>query len=740
MQDSGSIIITTKIKQQDFDKGIQEIQKKLEKLDEKASQPIEINGVKITGDWNLTEKEQRYYDRLSNTLEKLYQKKAEQLMQEGLISQENINQVDSAKELVDTYNALDSKFTEIGNHLNELVAEYNELTGSDVIFESDIQHAKELKKEIIEIIHKMEMMTGEKIYLKGFTEMPRKIRNIKKEIDNVGTGIKKVIKNVARWGLAIFGIRSAYMFIRQSMSTLSQYDDKLAADLEYIRYALASTLEPIIKRIIELVYKLLSYLGYIVKAWTGKDIFASANKGLSKANKGAKELKNQLAGFDEMNVLTDNSSGDSGVGPSVDLTKSQGDVPEWIKWIAENGELLLAIIAGIAAALITFKLTLDPLLSLGIGVAIAGIVLLIQDIIKFIQDPSWENFINILRDIAIVVLGIAIAVAAWPVAIGAAIALVVVLIIKYWDEIKAFLSKIADWFNENVIQPVIAFFGKVWEKIKEFFEPVVNFFVRLWNGIKEIFQPVIDFFVNIFTTIFENVKTTINNIKQIITFLWEVLKTGVKAVWNFIWSIIGPIFKEIYDKVIKPIKDAFVSLWEAIKSGFKGAFEIVKNVFNSVVTFFKNIIPTIVGLFKSIGSKVGEVIGGAFKAVINGVLSAIESILNFPIKSINSLIKTINKVPGINLTTLKTFSLPRLAKGGIINMPGRGVPVGSAIGGERGREGVIPLTDSQQMELLGASIGKYITINVNNVTELDGRQIARQVKQVNAESDFAFNR
>ena len=34
-----------------------------------------------------------------------------------------------------------------------------------------------------------------------------------------------------------------------------------------------------------------------------------------------------------------------------------------------------------------------------------------------------------------------------------------------------------------------------------------------------------------------------------------------------------------------------------------------------------------------------------------------------------------------------------------------------AIAGESGREGVIPLTDSQQMALLGEAIGKYININ-----------------------------
>jgi hypothetical protein len=84
--------------------------------------------------------------------------------------------------------------------------------------------------------------------------------------------------------------------------------------------------------------------------------------------------------------------------------------------------------------------------------------------------------------------------------------------------------------------------------------------------------------------------------------------------------------------------------------------------------------------------------------------------------------------------------LPKLAVGGIINNPGPGVPYHGAVIGERGAEAVVPLTDTQQMELLGATIGKYINVNLTNITELDGRQIARKVEQINNNNDFVLNR
>lgn len=84
--------------------------------------------------------------------------------------------------------------------------------------------------------------------------------------------------------------------------------------------------------------------------------------------------------------------------------------------------------------------------------------------------------------------------------------------------------------------------------------------------------------------------------------------------------------------------------------------------------------------------------------------------------------------------------LPKLAIGGIVNMPGSGVPYNGAIIGERGAEAVVPLTDSQQMALLGEAIGKYITINANVVNTMNGRIISRELQRIQNDSNFEYNR
>lgn len=74
-------------------------------------------------------------------------------------------------------------------------------------------------------------------------------------------------------------------------------------------------------------------------------------------------------------------------------------------------------------------------------------------------------------------------------------------------------------------------------------------------------------------------------------------------------------------------------------------------------------------------------------------------------------------------------------------MPNKGTIIGGgrAIGGEAGAEGIIPLTDQQAMAELGREIGRNVLINLTNITNMNGREIGRALKQVQNEQDFAYN-
>ena len=485
------------------------------------------------------------------------------------------------------------------------------------------------------------------------------LSNVQKSIDNIGKSTSNTIKHVARWALGIFAIESAYGFVRQAMSSVSQYNEQIATDIQYIQFALGSMLQPIIEGLIQLAFRLLTYVNYIAQAWFGVNLFANAstksfeknNKALGNSVKSAKELNKQIASFDEMNVLNDtssNSGGGAGAGaislPSMDLSQWQGEVPSWVQWIAENKDLVIAGLLGIAGGLVAINLGLTAIQGIGVGVALAGIIIAIQSLIKFLQDPTFENFTNIIIGIGTAIIGVGIIISNFPLIVAGVITLIVATIVKNYDYIMGLFNKLINWFETDFI-----------------------------GALRYLFGPIGDI-----------------------------------------------------------IAAPFIFAVNAMKSAFEGLFGGIKKIITGIIQIFK----------------------GDFKNGIMNVFGGLKDILLAPfnalVSGINSLIRGVNRirfdvpdwVPGFGG---KKFGfnipqIPRLAKGGIVNMPGRGVPVGGAIAGESGREGVIPLTDSQAMETLGATIGKYININLTNITKLDNRQIAKEQKKINAQNDFAFNR
>lgn len=642
----------------------------------------------------------------------------------------------------------------------------------NVILEQENLEIEKLKEKYSEVFSKNEEIQNlikENVNQQGLLnnsidEMNAKLNqskgfeNIQNSIQSIKNQTSQVIKSVARWALAIFSIRSAYSLLRSSISTISQYNEQVATDIEYIRYAIANTLAPVIQKAIQLVYRLLVYVNYLSKAWFGVNLFAkssaknfqNAKDGVKGISKEAKKLQKQLAGFDEMNILQEDGSTSVGGGgggtplPSFDLAAPEDvPIPKWLQWIKDNGSLLAALIGGIAAAVVALKLGLSGLMSLGIGLIVASIIELITAIKEFINDPTWQKFGEIVGIIGQIITGLGIALATISAPIGV-ILIVIGQIVDVIGGLIEVISNLIDWIKNPTWDNFVKFwescitstglfgdiigwvfdllggFDKIVEPFHKFYDWLSkelipgfkNGFSEAWNKIKEVFSPVVEFFKSIFTTVWSNIKIIGENIKQV----FVAMVSGIKS---------------ILKSIVQVFKEPFQDAWYGIKQIFSGA-----------KTFFKNLLSGIGDILKSWGTKIGDVVGKAFKTVINAVLKAIENILNSPIKSINALIGAVNELPGVKLKKLNTFSLPRLASGGIISQPGRGVPL--AIGGEGGttgsREGVIPLTDSRAMAQLGAEIGRNVVIELTNITKLDNRQIAREQKRINTQNDFAFNR
>lgn len=666
----GWITIGTKIDEGKFDKQLADLDRKIA-LQEKRKE-IKYKA-KIEAESNLKESEKQLQEMKSK-------------YDELAVKQQRFNDLQYASFTGELTPNMGKELKDLGNQMAEMQQLSKEIQTAE-INQGKLRNKVEQTNLAYQQVSASVNEYKRKIETVNIKRQEAQVKSLRDSISQIKKSSSNAIKSVARLALGVLSIAGAYRIVSQASSTLSQYDKQYATNLEYIRYLLAQALAPVLKYLINLASTLLSYLNYIAKAWFNVNLFSkSSAKNFQNGQKSTAKMKKDLqtVSFDEMTVLQNQSTGGAGV-PDIDPTKIQGEVPEWLKWIADNKDIVLATLAGIAGFLTAIKLGLSGITALGIGVIIAGVVLAIQGLIAYLNDPTFENFGKIIEGLGVALIGLGIIIggpAGLVVGIVGAIVLLWGVIVKYWEQIKSFLQKGIDWL-----------FGKSDWVRQMFGDTIGDMYDIAVHGLQEI--------LNWFDSTFNGIKANLN---EIISF----------------------------------IKNVFAGNWQ-------GAWQNIKNIFSNICKSIKNTAKTMFILIGrmavNVGTTVGATISGAFKAVVNGVLWAIENILNKPIRTINSLTGVINKVPGINLGYLPTFKLPRLKVGGIINLPGRGIPVGggTAIGGEAGKEGVLPLTDTQAMETLGQAIGRYITINANITNTMNGRVISRQLQQIKNEQDFAYN-
>lgn len=292
---------------------------------------------------------------------------------------------------------------------------------------------------------------------------------------------------------------------------------------------------------------------------------------------------------------------------------------------------------------------------------------------------------------------------------------------------------IADNINDNLLKPLAEAEAPDWMKVLGFMglKSTLERIAWLWKiTLSDKFQGWIDWLANKSDWVHQHLGDTIGAIYDEFVRVLQDIKDYFDRTFNRII--------EIYNIFSGFIKKVFAGDWEGAWQDIKNVFKIIwAEIIDTLETFFKVIIPE---KFQGFATKIGDLLWTALKWVLNKIMQRTEDIINKPIKAYNFLSDAIKSLLGTDIGKLELIKLPRLAKGGIINMPGKGVPVGSAIAGESGREAVLPLTDSQQMELLGETIGRYITINANIVNTMNGRVISRELQKVQNDSNFAYNR
>lgn len=297
----------------------------------------------------------------------------------------------------------------------------------------------------------------------------------------------------------------------------------------------------------------------------------------------------------------------------------------------------------------------------------------------------------------------------WIIAAIAALIAIGVLLYQNWDTVVEF-AKTA-WqglcdFISGICQAIGEFFSGLWTKLQEIFEPIGQ-----WFG--EKFQQAWDAIVNIFTPIgswfgqrWADVTSALANIGAWFTNMFQKAWTGLTNIFSKLGSWFGDRWNDVTSVL------ANVSSW--FGNMFTSAYNAVKNAFSSIGGFFSGVWSTVQSIFVNAGQKVGSAVGGAFRSAVNGVLGTIENVVNGFIGMINGVIGMINKIPGVSLGGIGYVSLPRLARGGIVDSPT------IAMIGEAGKEAVVPLENTGFIQTLGRVVSSAVVNAMAGVSPQGG--------------------
>lgn len=565
-----------------------------------------------------------------------------------------------------------------------------------------------------------------------------------------GRGFEKGITSLKRFALSLFGIRSAFSLVRRATSTyLSQHEDT-ANKINAIWVALGNALAPIIEAIADMVLKFIGYLNVFLQA-LGFDVdltkgMNKSTKAISGTTKAMKELNNQVASFDEMNVAQKETSsggtGGGGIGGTngFEMPELNQDVVKFLqdtaKWLKENKDLLFAIGGIIAGYKVAKWLSgLSSLIGGGTGASAKGLLglssilkgLLAMEVIAItISVIYYGKQLNELKNLN-----------------------------KELEKMYENNTKGIDEVNKKNLESVKSYekgseaIDKYVEEMKRENEQALTSIQAKKKENSEItgLNKVWDIFGGTTSKnneiIKENTQRLINNAQNLQALAKEgKLNDDQMKIYNQTMQYLNQTQDELgvflNDNKTNmmmfgtSLHETEIDLYNQIDA-LKKAEATTTNTTNSQKTAYGSLrekVQTEMNRINNLYAKPTVDI----QVKTNKLSSTLDAIQN------SSFLAGLGLTKGLSTTISKLRSIG-MARGGIVYNPGRGVPLSNIFTGEAtgGAEGIIPMNNEQSMDLIGQSIARHLVVNLTNTTMLDSKVIAREQRRIEDENNFATN-
>lgn len=542
----------------------------------------------------------------------------------------------------------------------------------------------------------------------------------------------KLINKLKKVGLAVFGIRSVYSLVSKASNAYLSKDTELAEKLQNVWVGLGSFLAPALEYVSNILQKALGYLNVFIKKLTGIDFIARANaKSLNKQANAQKNLNKQMFSFDEANKFTDTSSLNSSTGSNmINVPELDSRITSKLEKLAltlkENWDLIKYL--GIAFGSVFGAVKVAQLLN-SIGTITGGMETL----------GGAIGSIPTLISISVIAVGIAYT-------------------ISQISQLRADVEETKDNLND-LRKNGSKTYKEIWGKEEDITKIIQQQKDQrlLANEALEDSHNWLNKILGLDEENLQNAKQIVENSKTHLDTLMKQYKQGnlnneeqkemldnLIEQYNMNLKIIETLEKNgIETSELKEITEQYGNAIGNVADGLG----ISQDNLNDMIiksSEEKEITKGIYDNIKNINSTKLNDKSAIYKITAKAdTTQASKDYSNFFSKlgqSVSTVFTPSSWKSGIVNSLKSIWKGKKLATGGIVYNPGTGVPIGtSAIAGENAPEAVLPFTDPEVMRKIGEEIGKWVSINVSLVNEMNGRVISRELKKINNSNNFEKN-
>lgn len=409
---------------------------------------------------------------------------------------------------------------------------------------------------------------------------------------------------------------------------------------------------------------------------------ADSEKELTKAVEATAEAQEgALAGFDEIQVLTDKSAGnssadaavaavealagtDSASGGALTPTIDTSKLEAGIAWIKSSFESLAS----------WFDSTIKPIFS-----GMFSDMTTATEPIREWFETDFPGFAETARSTFTSVF-------------SGAVETVSMVLSNLWD----ILMSLASTFS-TAIFPMLAGYGE--ELMKTFsvvFDTLKGLFDRVWQeGISpfltqlagrwdDIWQSVKAAWDKHGQPIFEGIRTAVQNVGDFLVKTWETLikpvwdhfmqvadqlwQEHLKPLWDKILDFIGNlvenaliIFNEVIMPIVNKVADYLYPVIETVMNSIidviSTVYEVISNIVSSVIDIADGLVKFITGAFTDDMDKAFEGLNQMFKGLVNGIISLLEGFCNLGVSALNSLLKIMASVVNAIVDAINSISI-----------------------------------------------------------------------------------